>query len=110
MGYRLEAGFRFHRTEADDPMLNEFLDRVDIQLDSLGAKDVAIISDAEDSTFLVALWADGESDELAFSAALRLLRQAFHNEDCETPDWPRWAQFLSAGISKKEPATTKAAA
>jgi hypothetical protein len=111
MSYRLEAGFDFVRTASDDPTLNEFLDRVDEHLvDALGAKDVTIVSDAEESSFNIALLAEGDHEGMAFATALAMLRTAFHAENCETPDWPRWAEFRGAGLKKTNAVLASAAA
>ena len=102
MTYRLEAQFIYHATESEDPELNVFLDRVDEHLvEGLGCKDVLIASDGASSTFSIALAAEGDDYERAFSAALGTLRTAFHAENCSTPEWPACSELVNAGLMKK---------
>lgn len=104
MRYRFEASFVYHRTEAHDPDLGEFLDRVDEHLiDKLGAQDVFIAAEAASSTFTIALTESSAADELAAAAkALATIRTAFHAEDCSTPDWPECSELLSFGMVKQQ--------
>lgn len=103
--YTVEAAFRYAADGPSAPSMFDWLDTVVEHLEDLGVDDVMVVSDTEDSSFVISLLVttqSGDMPENIVGMGMSSLRTAFHACQASTPGWPsvfdaiKWVNLTAA--------------
>lgn len=103
--YTFEADFRYTPLDDDVAPIGEFMNGVTDHLLDLGAEDLHVVLDKQDTLVTIALLMSanaGESTETTIGKALGTMRTAFHHCGAHTPAWPMPRDLILAGVTLRQ--------